>query len=126
MGYHKDKIKESSKTCGDVVGEYFPDASDDEDETGYPTFWSIPEDGNTPEECPRKQLMEYKDLYSLSKIELDTALKFLEVGFPMLMELKPVDYDNVHLARHLAMALKKAGYVVPQKKKIHYGWKKET
>lgn len=25
------------------------------EETGYPSFWWIPQDGNTPEECLRKQ-----------------------------------------------------------------------
>jgi hypothetical protein len=27
-------------------------------ETGYPEFWNIPADGNTPEECLRKQVRE--------------------------------------------------------------------
>ena len=40
------------------------DATDEEvefiiwEETGYPQFWEIPQDGNTPEECFRKQLKE--------------------------------------------------------------------
>jgi hypothetical protein len=56
-----------SKTIGDVVREYFPGASDEFIEyvvwskTGYPGFWNIPEDGNTPEECFRKQLKDFKD-----------------------------------------------------------------
>jgi hypothetical protein len=27
--------------------------------TGFPAFWNIPTDGDTPEECFRKQLREY-------------------------------------------------------------------
>ena len=56
-----------SKTIADVVREYFPGITDGcvefiaWEHTGYPSFWSIPEDGNTPEECFRKQLQEYKD-----------------------------------------------------------------
>lgn len=48
--------------CYEVVREYFPNATDELcefliwEETGYPQFWNIPEDGNTPEECFRKQL----------------------------------------------------------------------
>lgn len=46
----------------DLVEEYFPNASDEFIEfvlwerTGWPCFWNIPEDGNTPEECLRNQL----------------------------------------------------------------------
>mgnify|MGYP003423372163 CR=1 FL=1 len=29
--------------------------------TGYPSFWAIPKDGNTPEECLRTQLRQYKN-----------------------------------------------------------------
>jgi hypothetical protein len=28
-------------------------------ETGYPVFWNIPEDGPDPESCCRKQVREY-------------------------------------------------------------------
>ena len=55
------------KTVADVVREYFPEATDDEvdfilwEETGFPAFWNIGVDGNTPEECLRKQLQEFKD-----------------------------------------------------------------
>ena len=28
------------------------------EETGFPSFWWIPQDGNTPEECLRKQARE--------------------------------------------------------------------
>lgn len=51
----------------DVVREYFPNANDDLAEhilwnhTGWPCFWLIPEDGNTPEECMRTQLQQLKD-----------------------------------------------------------------
>ena len=50
----------------DVVKEYFPDATEEFidfiiwSKTGYPSFWNIPEDGNTPEECFRKQLKQFK------------------------------------------------------------------
>jgi len=53
-------------TAGDIVREYFPDATDDEcefilwEKTGYPCFWNIPEDGSTPEECFRHQLGRFK------------------------------------------------------------------
>ena len=49
-------------TAHEVAKEYFPDESDEFIEhviwehTGFPSFWNIPEDGNTPEECFRKQL----------------------------------------------------------------------
>jgi len=29
--------------------------------TGYPDFWNIPEDGKTPEECCKKQLIQLKE-----------------------------------------------------------------
>ena len=52
-------------TWRDVVRESFPDANDDFiehviwEKTGFPAFWNIPADGNTPEECFRKQVSEY-------------------------------------------------------------------
>ena len=51
-------------TWGDLVLEYFPEATGEDVEnilwshTGYPDFWRIGADGNTPEECARKQLQE--------------------------------------------------------------------
>ena len=45
-----------------IAQHYFPDADDRILEhiiwggTGYPSFWNIPEDGDTPELCFRKQL----------------------------------------------------------------------
>ena len=51
----------------DIIREYFPDATDEFcefvlwEKTGYPSFWNIPKDGNTPEECFRKQLSDFKD-----------------------------------------------------------------
>jgi hypothetical protein len=51
----------------DIAREYFPGLTDTQannllwEHTGYPEFWSIPEDGNTPEECLRKQLKELKE-----------------------------------------------------------------
>ena len=48
----------------DVAREYFPNKPERYlwfviwEETGYPQFWNIPQDGNTPEECFRKQLKD--------------------------------------------------------------------
>ena len=48
-----------------IAREYFPNKPDDFlgwviwEKTGYPQFWNIPEDGNTPEECFRKQLKDF-------------------------------------------------------------------
>ena len=53
-------------TAHEIAKEVFPGKSDEEldfiiwEKTGFPSFWNIPEDGNTPEECLRKQLMEFK------------------------------------------------------------------
>ena len=50
----------------EVVREYFPDATDEEceriiwEKTGWPSFWNIPKDGQTAEECFRKQLGDFK------------------------------------------------------------------
>ena len=50
------------KTFGEVVKEYFPDATDDEvdfilcEKTGYPCFWETMD----TEACLRKQLEELK------------------------------------------------------------------
>ena len=52
---------------GQTVKEYFPDASDDFidyvvwEKTGFPSFWNIPREGNTPEECFRTQLKNFAD-----------------------------------------------------------------
>ena len=52
----------SGKIFKEAVRDYFPDAPDEDVEfilwerTGYPSFWCIPRDGNTIEECLRKQL----------------------------------------------------------------------
>ena len=49
-----------------IAKEIFPDKSDDFlgfviwEHTGFPAFWNIPKDGNTPEECFRKQLKDFK------------------------------------------------------------------
>jgi len=54
-------------TWGDIVKEYFPNATDEWiefaiwEKTGFPDFWHIPQDGKTPEECFRKQIKEFKD-----------------------------------------------------------------
>ena len=54
-------------TYRELVREYFPDATDEQTEfilwekTGYPGFWNIGVDGNTPEECLRKQLQNFQN-----------------------------------------------------------------
>ena len=51
----------------DLVKEYFPEATDEQADiilwgkTGFPTFYNIGIDGDTPEACVRKQLQEFKD-----------------------------------------------------------------
>ena len=51
----------------DLVREYFPSITDEEandilwEKTGFPCFWHIGVDGNTPEACCRKHLQEFKD-----------------------------------------------------------------
>jgi hypothetical protein len=54
-------------TWTELVREYFPDVSDKEadyilwNHTGFPSFWNIPHDGDTPEACCRKQLVKLKE-----------------------------------------------------------------
>ena len=54
-------------TALDIAKEYFPDLPDDALDffiwecTGYPMFWEIGTDGNTPEECFRIELQRAKD-----------------------------------------------------------------
>lgn len=54
-------------TFKDAVLEYFPDANEEQvefilwEKTGFPSFWDIPKDGNTAEECLRKQLLDFKE-----------------------------------------------------------------
>ena len=61
------------KSWADLVREIFPDAEDEFVEvvlwehTGYPAFWNIPEDGASPTECCRKQLLEFKNTYQKDK-----------------------------------------------------------
>jgi hypothetical protein len=56
-----------SKTPLDIAREYLPHLSDGAldaiiwEQTGFPGFWNIPADGNTPEECFRSQLQRYRD-----------------------------------------------------------------
>ena len=63
-------------TFGELVREYFPEATKDEidfilwEKTGFPSFWDIGIDGNTPEECLRKQLQDYKN-----EVDAQKALK---------------------------------------------------
>lgn len=51
----------------DIVREELPGEHEDALEyilwnhTGYPCFWAIGQDGETPEECLRAQLREYRD-----------------------------------------------------------------
>ena len=48
----------------EIAREYFPDADDQTlefviwERTGFPGFWRIGIDGDTPEQCFRKQLKE--------------------------------------------------------------------
>lgn len=51
--------------ANEIALEIFPEAEGEFLEaliwsTGFPYFWSIPRDGNTPEECFRKQLQQLK------------------------------------------------------------------
>jgi len=68
-----------SKTIGQITREYFPDADSGAIEfivwgkTGYPAFWNIGVDGNSPEECFRKQLTDFRD-------ECRVYTTMLEVG----------------------------------------------
>jgi len=61
-GEMKDK-----KSWIDLVREYFPNISDEDADallweyTGFPCFWNIPKDGETPEECCRKQLAALRE-----------------------------------------------------------------
>lgn len=51
----------------EIAKEIFPDKPDAFlsyviwNETGYPCFWAIPECGETPEECFRNQLKNYRE-----------------------------------------------------------------
>jgi hypothetical protein len=63
----KQEPKKEFKSVLDIAKEYFPDASEDDlwfiiwEETGYPQFWNIPQDGDTPEACFRKHLQDFKN-----------------------------------------------------------------
>jgi len=52
--------------CKEIVKEYFPEADDDYiefiiwNETSFPEFWNIPEDGWTAKQCLRTELRRYK------------------------------------------------------------------
>mgnify|MGYP001608225562 CR=1 FL=1 len=54
------------KTFGEVVREYFPEATDDDIEhilwgqTGYPCFWET----DDTEACLRKRLQEFREVKS--------------------------------------------------------------
>lgn len=54
-------------TFGDVVREYFPDATTEQadfilwEKTGFPAFWNIGVDGDTPEACLRTQLKAFQE-----------------------------------------------------------------
>jgi hypothetical protein len=51
-----------SPTISGIVREYFPTATDEQIEhilwgkTGFPGFWQMPRDGQSPEACLRSQL----------------------------------------------------------------------
>lgn len=63
----KQTKKKGGKTWVELVREVFPDATDDEadyilwEHTGFPSFWNIPEEGETPEECCKFQLELLKE-----------------------------------------------------------------
>jgi len=52
----------------EIAREYFPDKDEDFlnytiwEHTGFPSFWNIPEDGATPEDCLRKQLKKLSEV----------------------------------------------------------------
>lgn len=56
-----------------IAKEYLPDVTDDDlnciiwGRTGFPSFWDVPKDGNTPEECFRKQFEKIKEDYKMWK-----------------------------------------------------------
>lgn len=58
---------DTGKTAREIATEIFPGKPDDFlefviwEKTGFPSFWNIPGDGATPEECFRKQLVEFRD-----------------------------------------------------------------
>ena len=53
----------------DIAKDIFPDATGEFlefviwEKTGFPSFWNIPKDGNTPEECFRNQLLQFKEAH---------------------------------------------------------------
>ena len=57
----------------EIARDYFPDADDEMleaiiwEETGFPGFWRIPEDGPTPELCFRHQLKIARDHFDCIK-----------------------------------------------------------
>ena len=63
----KRRGRPCKKTIEQIVKEFFPKATKDEiayivwNETGFPSFWNIPQDGKTILQCFRKQLKQFKD-----------------------------------------------------------------
>jgi len=63
----KKPMEVKGKTWNDLVREVFPDATDEQadyilwEHTGFPGFWNIPNEGNTPEECCRQQLYNLRE-----------------------------------------------------------------
>jgi len=64
--FQKCPKHEGEMNAIEIAREVFPDKPDDFLEfviweyTGFPSFWNIPQEGNTPEECFRKQLNDFK------------------------------------------------------------------
>ncbi len=60
--------------CGEMVKEYFPNASEKEidfilwNETHFPAFWRIPEDGWTASQCLRTELQRLKEKVGNAKV----------------------------------------------------------
>jgi hypothetical protein len=68
----------------EIAKEYFPYASPEVldhiiwNHTGYPSFWNIPKDGNTPHQCFRKQLQSVADQISGGKTMNDLDRECME------------------------------------------------
>ena len=71
----------SKKSTLEIAREYFPYLNDEAlehiiwEETGYPSFWNIPKDGKTPEQCFRKQLKDFADKYETMLVKKKHMLR---------------------------------------------------
>lgn len=70
-----------------IAASYFPEATEDIvdyiiwNHTGFPSSWSIPEDGATAEDCFRYQLLRYRLLcrWGIRPDNDEIALEYLPV-----------------------------------------------